>query len=332
MMAFGIPGSGLEVSNGSDVQSKELQVEIDPTVDDIPADNEDSILMYMYDYGMRSEMGLAVPMPPASVRLSIVVPLPPPPDPEEPAPGDPVRMDILFCLDTTGSMGDEIAVAKATIIDIANDVKNGDPQPDVRYGLVIYRDVGDEYVTRVYDFMSAEDLSVVLQGVVAFNGGDYPESVSRALHESVHDVSWDLDASCAIYLIGDAPPHTDYSNGYDHVKVAGEAAELGIVINAIGCSGIRGNEMEFKEVVDLTGGEFVYLNYFNGGREDGSIAFRGVAFAGVGSGSKSDKDEDILLDSYSHSLYSSGRDNDLDGVLTGMLRSMAEDEGVEYDD
>jgi hypothetical protein len=281
----------------------------------------------------------------------IVVPIPPTP-----------KVDVLFCLDTTGSMGDEIEVVKATILDIADFIASGNPAPDVRYGLVVFRDIGDEYVTIVYDFMEVQDLAKILFFTEARRGGDYPESVSEALWRSVHDVSWDLEgANCAIYLIGDAPPHTDYLNGFDHLEAARDAADMGIVINSIGCSGIEGSETEFMEVAEITGGTFLYLEYNMDinppggtgsgdggvhGEEDTDGTFRTTDGVGTGTGEGStdedgDSDSDTDgTDSYTKrgSTYGEGegegqgQGNNLDTVLAGMIQGQAEAEGVEYGD
>src|SRR5207302_10064013 len=66
-------------------------------------------------------------------------------------PKAPPRVEIVFALDTTGSMSGLIDGAKRKIWSIAQFVANGQPKPDVRIGLVAYRDVGDAYVTRFYD-------------------------------------------------------------------------------------------------------------------------------------------------------------------------------------
>ena len=253
-------------------------------------------------------------------------------------PTEPPRLDVLFCLDTTGSMGDEIQVAKDTILQIAEVVEDGTPRPVVRYALVIFRDIGDIYVTKVYDFMPVEELATILQDVTARGGNDYPESVSEALHRSVHDVTWDLDASCAIYLIGDAPPHTDYDNGFDHAQAAIDARDRNIMINAIGCSGINGHEAEFLEVVEITGGTFCYLTYFEpsggssgdvGGWTDGTGS-GGTGSEGTGEGTGEGGGDSTGKGTGGGS--GNQQNNDLDEVLAGMIQGQAMDAGVDYED
>src|SRR6201988_5514536 len=61
------------------------------------------------------------------------------------------RVEVAFVLDTTGSMGGLIEGAKRRIWSIARRIGEGRPRPDLRISLVGYRDLGDEYVTRVHD-------------------------------------------------------------------------------------------------------------------------------------------------------------------------------------
>src|SRR6266540_3041669 len=77
------------------------------------------------------------------------VPIPPT---EEPLPPDQVpgqatgkaALEMVFVLDTTGSMGGLIEGAKQRIWGIVNEVMQSASHPSVRVGLVAYRDRGDE--------------------------------------------------------------------------------------------------------------------------------------------------------------------------------------------
>ena len=65
------------------------------------------------------------------------------------------KVEVVFCLDTTGSMGGLIDAAKKKIWAISNQIAAGKPTPDLKVGLVAYRDRGDEYVTKVFDLRPA---------------------------------------------------------------------------------------------------------------------------------------------------------------------------------
>src|SRR4029078_8537148 len=104
------------------------------------------------------------------------------------------RAEVVCAPDPTGSMSGLIDGAKRKIWSIANFIAQGDPKPELRVGLIAYRDKGDAYVTRFYDL--SDDLDKVLERLNSFEaagGGDTPEHVSRALFEAVHKASWTKD-------------------------------------------------------------------------------------------------------------------------------------------
>ena len=210
---------------------------------------------------------IAKPAPaPASAPLA---PTSPPAKPE--AQTTRPRVDLVFALDTTGSMSGLIEGAKAKIWSIASFVARAQPTPDVRVGLVAYRDIGDAYVTRVFDL--DDDLDRVYRRLLSFRadgGGDEPEHVARALHQAVHDMTWSPRANNnvrLIYLVGDAPPHLDYRDGYDYVKAARAAAAQGIQIHAIRCGSDEETATVWRRIASLGHGEFLTINQDGGMHE-----------------------------------------------------------------
>lgn len=176
----------------------------------------------------------------------------------------PVALDVLFLLDSTGSMADEIAELKNNILSISAQVDALPGQPDVRYGLVTYRDRGDTYVTGVYDFTGDIDFfQINLDHVQADGGGDDPESLNEALHEALSGLTWrGPDAVRLIFLIADAPPHLDYAQDYDYAQEMRRAAESGIKIHAVASSGLDdAGEYIFRQLAQFTGGRFIFLLY-----------------------------------------------------------------------
>lgn len=177
-------------------------------------------------------------------------------------PKAPPRVEIVFALDTTGSMSGLIDGAKRKIWSIAQFVANGQPKPDVRIGLVAYRDIGDEYVTRFYDLDG--DLDNVFERLSSFQaggGGDTPEHVSKALYDAVYRTSWTGDQATLkqVYLVGDAPPHTDYNDGYDYRKIASKARDLGIHINTIRCGNDAQTAMVWNDISNRASGEYASI-------------------------------------------------------------------------
>jgi Mg-chelatase subunit ChlD len=174
------------------------------------------------------------------------------------------RIDVAFALDTTGSMADEIDVVKEKIVDIARNISAGQPRPDVRFGIVAFRDRGDLYVTRTFPFSrEIADVQKTLRSLDANGGGDEPESVAEGLYAAVHELKWDFskDTARMIFLIGDAGPH-EYKDGKDWRKVTSEAAEKGITISAIGCSGLNPlAERVFEKIAKMADGQMMHLTY-----------------------------------------------------------------------
>ena len=179
-----------------------------------------------------------------------------------------VPLDVLFLLDATGSMSDEIDQIKATLLSISARIGDLPSRPDLRFGMVAYRDRGDEFITRLYDFdHDVQQFSNTIREVVADGGGDDPESLNEALHVAVHEPSWRLgEAIRLVFLVADAPPHLDYTQDYDYAAEMIEANRKGIKIFAIASSGLNGQgEYVFRQIAQHTMGRFIFIVYGAGG-------------------------------------------------------------------
>ena len=171
------------------------------------------------------------------------------------------KVDVVFVLDTTGSMSGLIQTAKEKIWSIASTMASAQPTPEIRIGLVAFRDRGDQYVTRVIDL--SDDLDSVYATLTEFQadgGGDEPESVNQALYEAVHNMSWS-DANQAyrvVFLVGDAPPHMDY-NEAQYPAIAAAARAKGIVINTVQCGAMAYTAESWAAIANLGGGDFLQV-------------------------------------------------------------------------
>jgi hypothetical protein len=176
--------------------------------------------------------------------------------------GPPPRVDVAFVLDTTGSMGGLIEGAKRRIWSIARRIGEGRPRPDLRLALVAYRDRGDAYVTQVHDLTG--DMDAVYRDLMSFQadgGGDGPEHVSAALAAAVHHVSWSQGPGLkVIFLVGDAPPHVDYQDGFDYRRHAREAAARGIVVETVQCGQDAATAAVWREIAGLAAGHYARID------------------------------------------------------------------------
>lgn len=155
----------------------------------------------------------------------------------------PKALDLAFVVDTTGSMGDELEYLKAEVQGIADRVQSGFQTVSIRYALILYRDVGDEYVTRHFDFTS--DLNAFktnLSQQSAGGGGDFPEAMDQAI-KIVPELSWTLENAVRMnFLLADAPPHKE--NRAAFLSVVNQLRPMGVKLFPIAASGVDA-EAEF---------------------------------------------------------------------------------------
>ena len=175
--------------------------------------------------------------------------------------GGNIPLDVLFLLDSTGSMADEIHQIKSTLHSTAKEVSNLPSNPNLKFGMVSYRDRGDEYVTRLYKFDSdVKRFSQSIDEVQANGGHDDPESLNQALHESVNDMKWRSGAIRLIFLIADAPPHLDYPQDEDYAVEMVRAREKGIKVFSVASSGLdQQGEYIFRQIAQQTMGRFIFI-------------------------------------------------------------------------
>lgn len=169
-------------------------------------------------------------------------------------------VEVAFVLDTTDSMGPLIESAKRKIWSIATTIVDANPGAEIRMGLVAYRDIGDEYVTRTYNLTTdIQDLYANLLEFKARGGGDWPESVNEALHVGVTKLSWTQGSEiCRImFLVGDAPPHMDYAQDVKYPEVMRMARERGIVVNAVQAGVARDTERVWREIAQMGDGRYI---------------------------------------------------------------------------
>jgi hypothetical protein len=187
----------------------------------------------------------------------------PPPDKTPPP-----RIEVCFVLDTTGSMGGLIDAAKKKIWSIANQIVKAKPTPELKVGLVAYRDRGDIYITKPFPLTT--DIDTVYAHLMDFQadgGGDEPESVNEALAVAVHKMAWSPDPAVLkiIFLVGDAPPHMDYPNDVKYPVTCQEAVKRNIIINTVQCGALPETTPDWQKIAQLSEGKYTAI------AEDGNV-------------------------------------------------------------
>lgn len=169
------------------------------------------------------------------------------------------KIEVVFVLDTTGSMGGLIAAAKEKIWSIASTMASAQTAPDIKMGLVAYRDRGDAYITQTIPLSSDLDsMYAKLMDFQADGGGDGPESVNQALYDAVNKISWSQDKNTykVVFLVGDAPPHMDYQDDVKYPVTVALAKQKGIIVNAIQCGNDGSATADWQQVASLGQGNY----------------------------------------------------------------------------
>ena len=258
------------------------------------------------------------------------------------------RMDVVFAIDATGSMGDEIDVIKKEVWNIANELMTGKPAPDIRFGLVLYRDKSDSQLIEATPLTrNVDEIHEKLMAARAMGGGDNPEHVGKGLHTAL-DMEWDTAKGVAkkIYLVGDAPAKSYQDNTLE--TAISKAQQKGIKINAIGGSGIEagGGKAQFAMIAKRAGGNFEALTYFAVVEEpDGSkksvVYHEGKTYEAEGEISEDEWKkgaEEVVKkrkmkaasESTRRKARSADKKNNLDSVVEQDMKTEAMDMGVAY--
>ena len=186
----------------------------------------------------------------------------------------PVPVDILFLLDATGSMGDEIDRLKTTIDSVAERIAGLDSKPDVHFAMTLYRDLADSFVTTTFDFTGdIQTFRGAIDDVVAEGGGDYPEAMDEGLAEAISAPSWRDPATTVqlVFLVADAPPQIERTVQTPYPASVVNAIARGIKVIPIASSESDDQaEAVFRQIAEATGGRFVFLSYGAAGAATGA--------------------------------------------------------------
>jgi len=183
------------------------------------------------------------------------------------------QIDVVFLIDSTGSMNDEIREVKMHIENIVSEVQQGSPTPNVRIGVVAYRDYPNQ--EREYVFLKSrltsnlESSMNFLRSIEAQGGGDHREAVATGMHEAIN-MNWYDSAKKIVFLIGDAGPQRVYDNQYDYGRgekydwkdEVNRADDRDITFYTISGSGMHTEDIRiWKDIAKETGGEYERLTY-----------------------------------------------------------------------
>lgn len=179
----------------------------------------------------------------------------------------PGNVDIAFLVDATGSMGDEINYLKTELDDIITKAKEKHKDKNIKVGSIFYRDINDSYLIRKSNFDA--DIKTTIDFINkqgADGGGDTPEAVEMGLMTAINELNWSEKAIARIvFLILDAPSHTDKTTIKRLKEITAKAALSGIRIVPVVCSGSdKSCEYIMRAIALATNGTYVFLTDHSG--------------------------------------------------------------------
>lgn len=138
--------------------------------------------------------------------------------------------DVVFLVDKTGSMTDDIATLRTNLHYIINVLKH---LPDVRLGLAFYAD--HNFEANWFDlYPLTQDFGLIseaLDHVHPVGGGDKPESVNDGIYETVTRMNWTSGNKRMILVLGDAPSQVDAKSTYTLDDVVAVCEVGGVQVN-----------------------------------------------------------------------------------------------------
>jgi TonB family protein len=173
----------------------------------------------------------------------------------------PIDCDLVFVLDTTVSMAGRLAAVKRAIGAAELAAAGLGPGFRPRLGLVLFRDVGDDYLTRVTP-LDAGPLAfeAALAQAEARGGGDIPEALGAGLAAAIGSTGFSDEGLRLVFLLTDAAPKAAAARAGSPglPEAARAAAAAGARVYAIGLEGLPAEgERALRELAAYTGGAFI---------------------------------------------------------------------------
>jgi hypothetical protein len=180
----------------------------------------------------------------------------------------PSNLDVMFVIDATGSMGDEMEYIKSELADVIDRARQGaSHRLNIRLSCNFYRDEGDEYVVRSFPFTASVNEAVEeIARQHADGGGDFEEAVEEGLDDAITKHEWSSGATARLlFLVLDAPPHYSPDRIERIQKLVADAARRGVRIIPVASSGIdKETEFLLRLLAITTSGTYVFLTDHSG--------------------------------------------------------------------
>lgn len=181
---------------------------------------------------------------------------------EQAATEDKPRIDVVFCIDCSGSMGSVIEAAKQKVWAIVNETARAKPSPELRIGLIGYGNADRSF--RIFDLSG--DLDEVYKNLTTFKDEGWgDEYVGLVVQKAVRELSWSKGKQVLklIYVVGN---ETARQGQVDYTASAPEAIKNDIMVNAIYCgqTDYQTATPTWKEMAKLADGQYMEIDQSGG--------------------------------------------------------------------
>ncbi|QEL13973.1 vWA domain-containing protein [Limnoglobus roseus] len=172
-------------------------------------------------------------------------------------------VDLVVCLDVSGSMNGLIDSAKVRLWDVVNELAKMKPTPNLRVSLYSYGHstypASNGYVRKETDLTTDLDEVYAKLNALTINGGE--EYVARVTKTALTDQKWSAAKGSLklIFVCGNEPANQDPLVNLD--DAAALAKELGVVVNSIYCGPAKNPESDgWAAFAAKCGGKFATID------------------------------------------------------------------------
>ncbi len=176
------------------------------------------------------------------------------------APADAQPVDLVICLDASGSMKQLLDAVRARLWDVVNELAEMTPAPDLRVGFLTFgtRETTDREGWIAVQTDLTRDLDLVFDRLMQLQTSGDEEYVGRAIHAALEQMSWSEEwgALRIIFVAGNESADQGVE-AFDFRDQAAEARDREIFVNTLYAGNLNNAvEHHWDKLAALGGGNF----------------------------------------------------------------------------
>jgi Mg-chelatase subunit ChlD len=176
-------------------------------------------------------------------------------------------VDLVICLDTSGSMKGLLDSARRKIWTIVNDLALAKPTPRLRVALLTFGNHGNDEAAgwvRVESGLT-EDLDLISKRLFALTTNGGTEYVGRVMRTGLEKIQWQEDTNALKLMVVAGNESADQDKAVSFREMARKAIARGIMVNSIYCGNPADNIAPgWQEIAKLSDGHFAAIDQNRG--------------------------------------------------------------------